>query len=1037
MSARARTRAALAALLVLLALAAPVAAEDAAGGAGQTPAERAWIAAHPEIVIALDDGNPPLNERLPGGGFAGVSVDYVQLIAAKAGLHVRLVGATWNEALRQAMAHEVDGIMSAKNTPERRARLRFSQPYTETALAVATRRGFRSVARLADLAKARVALVRGTVRTPILRQQCPDAELIEVDTVQEAVALVAADKADAFFDDLPVIQHVLDGNLVGGLRVAVLFFSEAGRQHLGVRDDWPELVGILDKAIAAITPAERRAISARWLPPVAGAAVQHDPGLDDGERAWLAGHPLVRVVVDKDWAPIEWRGDDGAMQGIASDYLARLETMLGVHFEVDDEPSWQVQFGKLRTRQADMAACLVDTPERRGFLDFTEPYIAFPIVIFAKDGTGYVHELSDLAGRTVAVQRDYAEDELLRHDHPELALLQVENTRDGILALHGDRAAAFVTCLPTASQRLLETGDQGVRVVGETPYSYRLSMAVRSDWPELRGILAKALAAIPPEERDAVRNHWVHLEYQPGYSLRSLWQAAAVASAVLALFLLWNQRLRAEVRRRRVVEDDLRANQQHLEAAREEAERLSRQAESANRTKGEFLASMSHEIRTPLNAVLGYAQMLARDPALGAGHRSAVATINRSGEHLLALITDILEMSRIEAGRSTCDAEDFDLPALLEDLRSLFLLRARDKGLALSVALAPGLPRYLRSDQRKLRQVLVNLLANAVKFTATGAITVSAEHAAGRLRVAVRDSGPGIAPDELAPLFQPFVQVGPGRGRVGGSGLGLAISRGFARTLGGDLTVESVVGQGSTFTVTVPAAVVDQAERVVAARREVVGLAPGQAPPRVLVAEDHPDNQRLLCELLTGAGLEVRAVGDGAAAVAAARDWRPQLIWMDLDMPVQDGLQATRAIRALPGGQPVIIALTAATFAEDRARILAGGCDEVLPKPYREEDLFTLLERRLGVRFTWKGGGEAAPAAPAHDLRGGLAALPPEQRHALRRALAAGDVTEIAALAATWSDRATAAGVVGLVEEFALERLDGLLGGSAAPPPGP
>ncbi|MBA3939319.1 MAG: transporter substrate-binding domain-containing protein, partial [Planctomycetes bacterium] len=796
-------------LAALFVLATAAGAEDAAIASGLTAGERAWIAAHGEVVIALDDGNPPLNERQPGGGFAGISVDYVQLIAAKAGLHVRLVGATWNEALRRALAHEVDGIMSAKNTAERRAHLDFSVPYTETALAVATRRGFPAVARLADLAQARIALVRGTVRTPILRQQCPTATLIEVDTVQEAVGLVSAERADAFFDELPVVQHVLDRNLVGGLRIALLFFSEAGRQHLGIRNDWPELVAIIDKAIAAITPAEHRAIRMRWLPQIEGAAVQRDPGLDDGERAWLAGHPLVRVAVDKDWAPIEWRAEDGAMQGMASDYLERIGTMLGIRFEIDDEPSWQVQFGKLRTRQTDMAACLVDTPQRREFLAFTAPYIAFPIVIFAKDGTGYIHELGDLAGRTVAVQQDYAEEELLRHDHPELDLLRVESTRAGIQALHSGRAAAFVTCLPTASQRLLETGDQGVRVVGETPYSYRLSMAVRSDWPELRGILAKALAAIPPEERDAIRNRWVHLTWQPGFSLRSLWQAAAAASAVLALFLLWNQRLRREVRRRRLVEDSLRANQQHLEAARLEAERLSRQAEAANRTKSEFLASMSHEIRTPLNAVLGYAQMLGRDPALSAAQRGAVATINRSGEHLLALITDILEMSRIEAGRSTCDVEDFDLPALVEDLRSLFLLRARDKGLALTVAFAPGLPRYLRSDQRKLRQILVNLLANAVKFTVTGAIAIVVEHAAGQLRVAVRDSGPGIAPDELAGLFQPFVQVGPARGRAGGSGLGLAISRGFARTLGGELSATSGVGQGSTFTVTVPAAVVD------------------------------------------------------------------------------------------------------------------------------------------------------------------------------------------------------------------------------------
>ena len=1022
--------------MLLTALIAPAATQDATNEAGGwSDGERAWVRAHPEIEIAHDDGNPPLNARLPSGDHAGISVDYVRLIAAKAGLHVRFSGSTWNEALRRAMAHEVDGIMSAKVTPERRTSLDFSKAYCETPLAVVTRRGFRAIERLADLGVGRIALVRGTVRTPILRQQCPDATLIEVDTINEAIRLVSEEKAEAFFDDLPVIQHLLDDNLVTNLRVALLYFSEGGQQHLGIRKDWPELVAIVNKAIAAITPEEHRSIRARWLPQVNGVAVQRDPGINDEERAWLANHPVVRVAVDKDWAPIEWRAEDGTMRGISIDYLRRMETMLGIRFELDPEPSWQRQIGKAHERGIDLFACLGDTPQRHEFLAFSEPYITFPIVIFAKDGT-YIHDLGDLAQQVVAVQQDYAEEELLRQGWPTLTLLPVANTRAGIQALHQGRAAAFVTCLPAAAHRLQETGDQAVRVVGETPYSYRLSMAVRSDWPELRTIIDKALATIPDEEREAIRNRWVNLTYQPGFSYRSLWQVGLSAAAVLAIFLVWNQLLRREVHRRRKVEESLRAHQLHLEQARAEAVRLSQVAEAANHTKSDFLASMSHEIRTPLNAVLGYAQLLTRDPDLTPEHRRAVEIINRSGEHLLALITDILEMSRIEAGQSTCDAEDFALQPLLEDLRSLFLLRARDKGLTLTLTLAAGLPPFLRSDQRKLRQILVNLLSNAVKFTPSGGVEIIASHHDGELEIAVRDSGPGIAAEALARLFQPFVQLGAVRSRSEGSGLGLAISRGFARTLGGDLRADSRVGAGSTFTLRVPATVVENPGRTVLARREVIGLAPGMPAPRILIAEDHPDNQRLLHDLFAGAGVQVRAVGDGAAAVAMCRQWQPQLIWMDLDMPIMDGLGATQAIRALPvtapdATRPVIIALTAATFAEDRARIIAQGCDEVMHKPYREEDLFVAMEQRLGIRFIWKEDqpSGATPAPPDGEaLRRGIAALGTDQRRALRQAIVTGDLAAIISLTRPWSDRATAAGVLALVEAFALERLDDLIG---------
>ncbi len=462
-------------------------------------------------------------------------------------------------------------------------------------------------------------------------------------------------------------------------------------------------------------------------------------------------------------------------------------------------------------------------------------------------------------------------------------------------------------------------------------------------------------------------------------------------------------------------------------------------AESANRAKSTFLSSMSHEIRTPLNAVLGYSQLLARDDRLLADQRKAIDVINRSGEHLLHIINDILELSRIEAGRSTYEPSDFDLYYLLDNLDSLFRQRAQAKRLSMQVHLGDSLPRFIRTDERKLRQILLNLLSNALKFTTQGRVDMFASAEPGRLVISVSDTGPGISAADQAQLFQPFFQAASSRRRGDGTGLGLALSHGFAVLLGGSLRVDSRVGEGARFTIDIPVTEVQAVVRRPEGR-QVTGLAAGQSPPRLVVAEDQQDSRELLAGLMSSAGCVVEAVADGAAAVEACRRERPDLIWMDIDMPVMDGLTAASLIRRLPGPPPVIVALTAAAFVEDRSRILAGGCDDVTHKPYREEDLFQIMEQLIGIRFLWKDTAAAPASASAMDddaVRTGLMRLPLEERARLRICVVTGDLDAVPGLLAGWSDRSLADAVGTLAADFAMDRLMMLLEPTSPGPDGP
>lgn len=406
-----------------------------------------------------------------------------------------------------------------------------------------------------------------------------------------------------------------------------------------------------------------------------------------------------------------------------------------------------------------------------------------------------------------------------------------------------------------------------------------------------------------------------------------------------------------------------------LKQAELELQRAKEAAEVANRAKSLFLASMSHELRTPLNIMLGFTQVMNRDSSLTSEQRESLQIISRSGHHLLALINDVLDLSKIEAGRLTLDESSFDLISLLRSLREMFNQKAESKGLPLHLEIASDVPRHVISDSNKLRQVLINLLGNAIKFTQKGSISlkVNTKQETGKsettkeldkcidLTFEVSDTGVGIDPNEINSIFEAFVQSQAGKVAPEGTGLGLAISRKFVRLMGGDITVRSTLGEGSRFRFEIPVRLALASEVTpTQQQRQVIGLAPGQPPYRILVADDQAENRQLLVKLLTPLGLEVQEAKNGEEAVILWQQWQPHLIWMDIRMPQMDGYEATQRIRSSAEGQAaIIIALTAHVSSSDRTLALFAGCNDFISKPFQEETLFAKMAEYLGLRYVY------------------------------------------------------------------------------------
>ncbi|MDR1618576.1 MAG: transporter substrate-binding domain-containing protein [Treponema sp.] len=680
--------------------------------------------------------------------------------------------------------------------------------------------------------------------------------------------------------------------------------------------------------------------------------------LTEAERNFIREHPVIRVGIDPVFAPFEFLDDKENYTGIAPDYLALISVKTGLRFEPDRDITYAEAQEKVLAHELDLLPTLGWTAERERDFLLSRRYYEYRLALVVQEGTP-VKSVDDFRGRSLAVQGNTS-NAAFAFSTLQAGVSLYDSEEEALLALAEGRETAMLGYLPTVLYAIRNLGLSNLNYISfDSENNHGFHMGIRNDWPELRGILDKAIATITPAEKAEIQSRWIQVN-DSGEQRRILRLTGAGAAVLLSMlaFILW----KSHNDRKKVVW--LKQNEERLrEMVRQRTEELQNQTQlavAASQSKSAFLARMSHEIRTPMNVIIGFSDVLSQHDLPGEILEN-IEHIKQAGKGLLAIINDILDFSKIEAGKMDITNEEYMFGSLIHDVENIIKFRIAETPLKFIANVDANLPCKLRGDMGRVRQILLNLLNNAIKYTREGSITLTVSGTVredGRILLSfeVADTGIGIQEEDKEKIFGSFSRVDTKKNQgIEGTGLGLAISQNLCRMMGGEIRMHSVYGEGSVFTALIPQEIVDgqpfreeagtDSPRYGDEKRKIGFTAP---EARVLAVDDSSVNLTVIKHLLLPYKMRVDFCLSGEKAVVLVKQNSYDLIFMDHMMPGMNGVEAVEVIRDSESGTTVpIIALTANAISGMREMFLKNGFSDYLSKPVDMTKLDRLIEAWL------------------------------------------------------------------------------------------
>ena len=892
-----------------------------------TAEERQWLKSHPSIILGSDYRWPPFDFTDSSGRHSGLAADYLHLIAERTGLEITIRSGVWADILGAMQAGELDGLACAVKTDERESYLNFTTPYLQVPAVIVVKTDNRTISDLHHLAGKTVSINKGSYMHDWMATRYPQINLHLSTSNEASLEAVSYGEADAYIGNLAVTNYIIRERMLTNLKIVRRLGSIMTETAVAIDNRQPLLFSIMQKALNSISEQERHEILNRWYTAAAPDRIILSPQ----ERVWLQSHPVIRLTGPPDWAPVSAIDKKGKYFGIVTEYLDKLSQKSGLKFQTVPTATWSTALQMISGQQVEFISAISISEERQGFVDFTDSYMQAEAVLITRDDVQFLRGIEHIDTQRLGSIRDFVVTDQLRRDYPALPLQLYDTPALGLKALSRGDIDVFVLDIPTFEYTARKLSLANLKISGITPYTFEIAFGVAKGNPELVSILNKGLSMMSQQEKHEIYNAWVTLQ-EPLIDYSLIWKILAAAGAFLLMMFYWNRRMASEV------------------AMRKEAEAIARQA---SRAKSDFLANMSHEIRTPMNSVLGFAELLDNmitDPE----QKSYLKSIRTGGRALLEIINDILDLSKIEAGKMQLKTEPFSLAGLFTEMEDFFTLRMARKNLLFTATIAESFPPYIEMDPIRLRQVLINLIGNAVKFTEHGAINLECRDVQRSQQgdrvgftLAVRDTGIGIPPEQQQAIFNKFEQQeGLDHSRYGGTGLGLAICQSLVSLMDGTISLKSSPGEGAEFRIAfthIP--VVREPRREELADVERISRF---KPANVLIADDVADNPPLVVGYFKGSDIHFHEAANGKEALRLMSRVDIDLVLMDLRMPEMSGYEAITAIRQDEALQHVpVIAFTASVMGEDMEKVHQYGFNDYLRKPVSRPEMLRTAARFL------------------------------------------------------------------------------------------